>query len=419
MTQEREVGVRSAIEAAFRDEHGKILSVLARDLGDIDLAEEALQDALAEALRIWPSQGSPDRVGAWILTIARSRAVDRLRRRARGHDKERAAGATSLPEDPVWTALLEDDDVPDERLRLMFTCCHPAIARRDAVALTLRVVAGLRTPEIAAAFLVKNATMQARITRAKARIREAGIRYRVPEHHELPDRLPPVIDVVTLIYNQGYTPVGDAAARASVRAEALRLADVLASHLPDEPEALATRALLLLHEARSTTRVDADGMLLTLPEMDRTKWRKDLADEGEQLLEEALRRGQPGPVQLQAAISALHTHAPSYETTDWQQIVVLYDELLSLAPSPTTAVARALAVGCAEGPEAGLAAMPDAAPPMDSFHRWHAVRADLLRRRGDAAGAAASFDRAAHLATNSAERRWLERQSTQLRASLQ
>lgn len=335
--------------------------------------------------------------------------MDRQRRSSRARARERASGAVGArPADPVLAEMLATQEVPDERLRLVFACCHPAVARADAVALTLRTVAGLRTEELAACFVVSVPTMQARITRAKARIRDAGVPFRVPEDHELPDRLPPVLDVVALVHARGYTPVGDVATVPTLRREALRLATVLADHFPDEPEVTGLRALLLLHEARSATRVAPDGSLRTLEEMDRGRWDRDMIDEGERLLERSLRRGRPGPYQLQAAISAVHSLAPSHDATDWRQIVALYDQLLAMAPSPTTAVARAIAVGMASGPAAGLDALPPAAPPMTGFHRWHAARGDLLHRAGRPDEAAASFEHASVLARNAAERRWLE-----------
>lgn len=411
MTSDRESdqGTRSAVEQVVRRDHGKIMAVLAGDLGDIDLAEEAFQDAAAEALRTWPTRGTPDNPPAWIITTARNRAIDRLRRAATGRRKldEVRAPSTSAAGDAVLERLFSDEEIPDERLRLIFTCCHPALSRRDAVTLTLRTVAGLTSREIAAAFMVKEGTLQARITRAKSKIRVAGIPYRVPEHHELPERLPAVLDVISLVYNEGYTPSTPDPVRDLLRVEAIGLAAVLSHHLPDEPEALGCHALLLFHETRAPARLDDHGGLVSLEYQDRTRWNHRLADEGDALLQRALRMGRPGPLQLQAAISALHSTSASAAETDWAEIVALYDRLLVIAPSPTTAIGRAVAVGMAVGPEAGLAALPASSSSLESFHRWHAARADLLRRSGDAEGAAIAFERAAGLAPNPAERAWL------------
>jgi RNA polymerase sigma-70 factor (ECF subfamily) len=412
---EADEGARAAIEAVFRANHGQILGVLTRDLRDLDLAEEGLQEAFAEALRTWPSRGRPGNPAGWIVTTARNRAIDRLRRAATGRDKlERHAAGEARPDqiaDPVLERLLEDEEIPDERLRLIFTCCHPALTGRDAVALTLRTVAGLSSGEIAAAFLVKETTLQARITRAKAKIRQAGLPFRVPEHHELPERLPPVLDVITLVYNEGYTPRADSPVRDRLRREAIGLAAMVSEHLPDEPEALGCQALLLFHETRAPARVGADGELVALEDQDRTLWDHDQARRADELLRRALRLGRPGPLQLQAAISGIHSTSPSATATDWREVALLYDHLLALTPSPTVEVGRAVAVGMADGPEAGLAALPAPDPPLDTFHRWHAARGDLLHRAGRTEEAARALTRAAALATNPAERRWLERRA--------
>ena len=410
--RERAEGARAEVERAFRTDHGRILSVLVRDLRDLDLAEEALQDAMAEALRTWPRDGPPRNPPAWIVTTARNRAIDRLRRAARQQAKLEQVAPD--PDDLAFDRLVEDGEIPDERVRLLFTCCHPALSRQDGVILTLRTVAGLTSAEIAAAFLVKEATLQARITRAKAKIRRARVPYRVPEHHELPGRLAAVLDVILLVYNEGHSPATHDPVRRVLRAEAMAMAEVVAAHLPDEPEALGCQALLLCHEARAPARVDADGELVDLEHQDRDRWDLTLAHRGDQLLQRALRLGRPGPFQLQAAISALHSLSPDPAATDWAEIVALYDRLLAIAPSPTTAIGRAVAVGMSAGPRAGLAALPDPDPPLDTFHRWHAARADLLRRAGDGRAAAAAFERAAELAGNPAERRWLRAQQRAL-----
>ena len=410
---EPERSVRSTVEAAFRADHGRIMAVLIRDLGDLALAEDALQDAFVEALRSWPSRGVPSAPSAWIITTARNRAIDRLRRATLHQSKLQILPATRPDSgaggDPVFDELMEDADIPDERLKLMFTCCHPALARSDAVALTLRSIVGFTVEEIAAVFVVKESTMAARLTRAKTKVAKAGVPYRVPEHHELPDRLGTVTDVVTLMYNQGYTPAADEALIHTLRAEAINLAAVVSAHLPDEAEALALHALLLFHEIRQPGRLDEAGELVRLTEQDRSQWNTALLEEAVSLLTAASRLGPMGRCQLQALISAAHSTASTAEETDWAHIVECYDHLMELDPSPTTAVARAVAIGMASGPEAGLSALPAPEPPIDSFHRWHAARADLLSRRGDSSAAAAAYARAATLARNPAERRWLER----------
>jgi len=412
---EDEVGARRAIEAVFAEHRDMILAVLIRDLGDYDLAEDGLQDALTEALRSWPSRGVPPAPKAWVITTARHRAIDRLRRAAVGETKLRQLERTNVAHDE-FESIVTDADIPDERLRLIFTGCHPAIARSDAVALTLRTAGGLSTREIASAFLVKETTMQARITRAKSKIATAKIPFRVPEHHELPERLARVLDVISLVYNQGYTPHDDHPLIDELRSRAIGLASVVAEQLPDEPEALGCHALLLFHEARQPGRVDQQGNLVPLEEQDRHLWQHSLAERARPLLDRALRHGRPGPFQLQAAISALHTTAPTAGDTDWTQIAILYRELLHVAPSPTTQIAHAIAIGMAVGPQAGLDALPDPDPPLDRFHRWHAARADLLRRLGDHDGAAEAFGTASRLASNPAEQRWLGDQADALRS---
>ncbi|QUR68928.1 RNA polymerase sigma factor [Mycobacterium spongiae] len=410
---EPEQGTRALVEAAFAADRGKILAILTGDLRDLDLAEDCVQDAFAEALRTWPTRGAPTNPTAWIITTARNRAIDRLRRHARHDHIVAQHWRPDALGDVVLDEVLADEEIPDERLRLIFTCCHPALDRKDAVALTLRTVAGLTSREIAAAFLVRETAMQARITRAKAKIRDAAISYRVPDHHELPDRLAAVLDVITLVYNEGYTPHTQDPVRDSLRHQAIGLAAVVSDHLPDEPEALGCHALLLFHETRAPARVDAQGDLVTLEQQDRTLWSRALTDRGDQLLHRALRQHRPGPFQIQAAISALHSISPTPADTDWDQIVVLYDQLLAIANTPTNAIGRAIAIGMAYGPAQGLAALPPPDPPLDTFHRWHAAHADLLRRNHQPELAAKAFDRAAALATNQAEQRWLRAQQRQ------
>ncbi len=409
---EADEGVRSIVERAFRVDHGRIMATLTRDLGDLGLAEDALQDAFVEALRSWPARGAPSVPTAWIITTARRRAIDRLRRSAVGDSKVRelsVAGVGDGVDDPVFDELMVDADIADDRLALIFTCCHPALARSDAVALTLRTVVGLSTADLGVAFLVKESTMAARLTRAKAKVARAGIPYRVPEHHELPERLGTVIDVITLIYNHGYTPPASEALIDVVRVEAIGLAAIVAEHLPDEPEALALHALLLLHEVRQPARLDADGELVRLDEQDRTRWNTELLAPAIALLRRASKLGPIGRCQAQALISAAHSTASSTDTTDWAHIVDCYNHLLALDPAPTTEIARAVAIGMAAGPDAGLRSLPPPLPPLDTFHRWHAARADLLARGGDTGAAAGAYRRAAELASNPAERRWLER----------
>lgn len=409
--REGETGAREAIETVFRADHGRILAVLVRDLGDVDLAEEGLQDAFVEAMRSWPVRGHPDEPAAWIRATARNRAIDRLRRAARGKDKQREATDDVRLE---LAELLDDEDLPDERLRLIFTCCHPYLEKRDSVALTLRTVAGLTSAEIARTFLIKTSTLQARLTRAKAKIRAANIPYRVPEHHELPARLSRVLDVILLIYNEGYTPATADPVRDELRTEAIRLAAVVAEQMPDHAEALALHALLLFHEVRAPARIE-NGDLVDLDHQNRTLWNREHNDTATGLLGKALRLDQPGPYQLHAAISGLHSTAPTAEQTDWAEIVRLHDELDDRWGSEPTRIARALAIGRLHGPTAGLAAMPPRSSTMDAFHRWHAAAGDLHARLGDHPAAAGAFSRAAELARNPAERRWLLARATECR----
>ncbi|WP_031162639.1 RNA polymerase sigma factor [Streptomyces durhamensis] len=384
------------VEAVFRAEYGRAVSVLVRFLGDIDLAEEAVQDAFTTAVRTWPEAGVPPSPAGWIITTARNRAIDRLRRES-SRDARHAEAARLYASD----APPDEGPVRDDRLRLMFTCCHPALALQARVALTLRLLGGLSTAQIARAFLVPEPTLAQRLVRAKAKIRDAGIPYRVPRAADLPARLGGVLAVVYLIFNEGYT--GDPA----LCAEALRLGRLLAALMPDEPEVTGLLALMLLTESRRPARRDADGVLVPLPEQDRSRWDRALIAEGQDLVRRCLRHGRPGPYQIQAAINAVHGDAPTAAATDWPQILRLYDQLMAVAPSPVVALNRAVALAETQGAAAAL----DLVDTLDlgRYHVLHAVRADLLRRLGRTAEAATAYGLAAELAASEAERAYLER----------
>ncbi|MFC6239471.1 RNA polymerase sigma factor [Longivirga aurantiaca] len=401
------------VERVFRADYGRAVATLARLVGDIGLAEEAVQEAFAIALERWPRDGVPPSPTGWIVTTARNRAIDRARREALRDDKHAEAVALAeqlRPDEPE-----EVGPVRDDRLRLVFTCCHPALAPEARVALTLRLIAGLQTAQIARAFLVSETTMAQRLVRAKNKIRAARIPYRVPAEHDLPDRLTPVLAVVYLVFNEGYlSSDGENAERADLVEESVRLARLLVELMPDEPEALGLLALLLLTLARRPARFDDAGDLVLLPDQDRSLWDAALVQEGQDLVRKCLRRNAPGPYQLQAAISAVHSDAASAESTDWAQIVALYDHLLAVAPSPVVALNRAVAVAELRGPVEGLALVD--ALDLDGYHLAHAVRAELLRRTGDDAGARTAYDRALGLVTNPAERRHLERRIATLTA---
>jgi RNA polymerase sigma-70 factor, ECF subfamily len=383
-------------EEIYRQEWGQVVATLIRLTGDWELAEECAQEAFAAALQRWPADGVPDRPGAWLTTTARNRAIDWLRREAVGAAKLREAAAIESDQEPPY-------DVPDDRLRLMFTCCHPALAMEARVALTLRTLAGLSTAEIARAFLVPETTMSKRLTRAKQKIQHAGIPYRVPPAHLLPQRTPAVLAVLYLLFNEGYSDV----VRSNLTGEAIRLARLLVHLMPDEPEATGLLALMLMHDARRDTRLSPDGALVTLDDQDRTRWDHAQIAEGVALLDAALLRNEPGPYQIQAAIAACHATARTAPETDWPQIAALYAQL---PQTPVVALNRAVAIGMADGPAVGLRLVEAlTADPLTTYHLLPATRADFLRRLGRRTEATAAYREALTLATTDAERRYLEK----------
>ncbi|MBG0815516.1 RNA polymerase sigma factor [Planomonospora sp. ID82291] len=410
------MNARAEIERVFREEYGRAVAVLVRRFGDIDAAEEAVQEAFTAALRRWPVEGPPPGPAGWIITTAVNRAVDRHRRESSRDDRHARAALLHTRDEPA-----EEGPVRDDRLRLLFTCCHPALAPAARVALTLRLLGGLTTAQIARAFLVPEPTMAQRLVRAKNKIRDARIPYRVPREADLPDRLRSVLAVVYLIFTEGHTASsGDRLGREDLCAEAIRLARLLVGLMPDEPEVLGLLALLLLTESRRAARTGPDGGPVPLADQDRTHWDRGLVAEGQDLVRRCLRRGRPGPYQVQAAINAVHGDAPDAAGTDWRQILQLYDLLLALDPSPVVALNRAVAVAEVDGPQAALSLVDalggDRAPNrvMDRYHVYHAVRADLLRRLGRDAEAARAYEAAAARTQNAAERAFLQRRRQEL-----
>jgi RNA polymerase sigma-70 factor (ECF subfamily) len=394
------------IERVFRTEYCRSVAVLVRLFGDIDVAEEAVQDAFTTAVERWPLTGLPPSPAGWIITTARNRAIDRFRREASREERHAEASRLLAPDERRSDETADEDLVHDDQLRLIFTCCHPALDPAVQVALTLRLLGGLTTAEIARAFLIPEPTMAQRLVRAKSKIRDAGIPYRIPSEADLPGRVRAVLAVVYLVFNEGYTASsGDRLVREDLCAEAIRLGRLLAALMPDEPEVMGLLALMLLIESRRAARVTPEGALIQLPDQNRERWDRVLIAEGQAIVRQCLQRNQPGPYQIQAAINAVHSDAQTAAATDWQQVLQLYDQLFSVAPSPIVALNRAVAVAEVDGPQAALALVDGL--DLDRYHVFHAVRADLLRRLDRTGEAALAYEAAIAHSENAAERDFL------------